>query len=100
MRVLLGLILLLSMGCRDGIGGSGGSSAAAPPAAPAQASDALSRLPAAVAAAFTKNHPHETASTIHVRLFPDGTTHYQIIFTDSGGQPEQANYYGDGRAIP
>jgi hypothetical protein len=97
---LLPLILLFSIGCHNGIGGSGGSSAASATAASVQANDVLSRLPAPVATAFQKNHPNQTASIIHVRLFPDGSTHYQIIYTDSSGQPQQANYYGDGRAIP
>ena len=74
--------------------------AASPAAASAQASGVLSRLPAPVAAAFQKNHSNQTASTIHVRLFPDGTTHYQIVYKDSSGQPQQASYYADGRAIP
>jgi hypothetical protein len=97
---LLSLIVLLAVGCQNGSGGGGASATGSPPAGSVQANDVLSRLPAAVAAAFKKHHPHETASTIHVRLFPDGTTHYQIGFTDSSGQPQQANYYGDGRAIP
>jgi len=95
------LILLFSIGCRNGIGGGESASAtASPPAASAQASDVLSRLPAPVASAFQKDHPHQTASAIHVRLFPDGTTHYQIIYSDANGQPQQANYYANGQDVP
>jgi hypothetical protein len=63
-------------------------------------SDILNRLPASVAQAFAKQHPHVSPSRVHVRLFPDGTTHYQIIYPDPNGQSRDATYLTDGRTAP
>jgi hypothetical protein len=61
--------------------------------------DALSRLPSPVASAFRKDHPKVSAALVHVRLFPDGSTRYQIIYVDSNGQSQQAQYFADGRSV-
>jgi hypothetical protein len=84
---ILALVFLLSSGCHT----------AAPTA---QNSEMLNRLPAPVAAAFAKQHPHISPARIHARLFPDGTTHYQILYSDTSGQIHEADYFADGRAAP
>jgi hypothetical protein len=90
------------IGCRHS--GGGGANAAPNQAsvgtAIQQNGDVLNRLPAPVAAAFQKNHPRLSPTRIHVRLFPDGTTHYQVIYLGNDGQTHQAEYYPDGRNVP
>ena len=66
---------------------------------PSQSSSILNRLPAPVVAAFRHDHPHIAPASFHVRLFPDGTTHYQLIYLDNTAQPREADYYPDGRPI-
>jgi hypothetical protein len=85
------MLTLCLIGCHHGNGNAD---------AAAQANNILSRLPAPVAAAFVKQHPHVPPARFHVRLFPDGTTHYQLMYQGSDGQPQQADYYGDGRKVP
>jgi hypothetical protein len=82
------LCILFVAGCRNGSGASG-----------IQGSDLLNRLPPPVATAFISDHPHSSVARTHARLFPDGSTRYQVIYLDATGQTRQANYYGDGRVV-
>jgi hypothetical protein len=92
--------VVLALGCRN-LGTSGGAASTPPPAAsPAQTNSALARLPPPVAAAFQRAHPAVTPMLIHVRLFPDGTTHYQITYLGSNGEPQQADYVASGQVVP
>jgi hypothetical protein len=94
------LTALCLIGCHHPSGGTGVSALPPPSAAPAaEGDDVLRRLPAPVAVAFRKEHPHNAATRIHVRLFPDGSAHYQVIYADNSGQPHQAEYYGDGKDV-
>jgi hypothetical protein len=95
------LILLALSGCRTGVSSSGGFGGPQPSAAPVvPTNDPSNRLPAPVAAAFHRDHPRSTPTAVHVRLFPDGTLHYQVIYVDGNGPSQQAEYFADGRSVP
>jgi len=96
---LVVLPLLCLIGCHHGGDGDMSPNQAAVGTAVQQNGDVLSRLPAPVAAAFQKSHPRISPTRVHVRLFPDGSMHYQVIYVDGNGQPQQVEYYGDGRDV-
>jgi hypothetical protein len=95
------LLVFCLTGCHHENGSSDGSANQTPTASAAATSNqVMSRVPAPVAAAFARNHANASATRVHVRLFPDGTTHYQIMYVDGDGQPQEADYYLDGRKVP
>jgi hypothetical protein len=95
------LCVIVLIGCHRGVGSGGVAANQISPAAIAsQNSELFARLPAPVTTAFEKSHPRVAATRVHVRLFPDGSTHYQIIYVDGEGRTRQAEYYGNGRSTP
>jgi hypothetical protein len=103
LKVLARLTLFSALflpGCHSSGGGSNASTLQPSAAMSAAQGGVWARLPAPVAAAFRASHPKIAPIRLHVRLFPDGTTRYQVMYVDADGQTRYASYYADGRNVP
>jgi outer membrane lipoprotein-sorting protein len=56
--------------------------------------------PAAVTAAFQKDHPNAMITKVQKETYRDGTVHYEYTFIDSAGKEQKVEYSKTGQALP
>jgi uncharacterized protein YcfL len=64
-----------------------------------EAKIAMSEVPAAVSAAFAKDHPGVTASEVTKETYKDGTVHYEFEWKDSAGKEHDVEYSAEGEQL-
>lgn len=64
-----------------------------------EATIAMSDVPAAVSAAFAKDHPGVTASRVKKETYADGLVHYEFEWTDAAGKKHDVEYSADGEQL-
>ena len=64
-----------------------------------EATVTLAEVPAAVSAAFAKDHPGVTASKVKKETYENGTVHYEFEWKDAAGKEHDVEYAADGEKL-